>query len=67
MRTEVLNRKNLTFRNIYSSMVMDLEFHSDAGEIQYVFAPKWIPSKDFLSSVRELEAKPSKIGQSFKK
>ena len=33
------------------SMVMVVEFHSEASEIQYVFAPQWIPSKDFLDAL----------------
>ena len=33
---------------IYISMVTVSEFHSEAGEIQYVLGPQLTPSKDFL-------------------
>ena len=36
------------YENICISVVTAMEFHIEAGEIQYVFAPQWTLSKDFL-------------------
>ena len=34
--------------NLYTRVVTVVEFHSEAGKIQYVFAPQWMPLKTFF-------------------
>ena len=46
-------------------MVTVVEFHSEAGEIQYVFAPNEHPQRIFCYIARQLEPEPSKTGHSF--
>ena len=44
----------LRLQHLYISMVTVVEFHCEPGEIQYVFAPQWTPSKDFLTNCKTI-------------